>query len=155
MYSLIQKINNGVLVIGAILHELFHALMAILLYPFGSRLEGVKIVAGFDADGDLVFEGRVYTSNERRISKFLVAAAPGLFFIVITTLLCIYTICWPFCGWFVTSMLPSKHDLTLIKESLGIIEEKSGTITSAELNKILNGAMDKNVIGKDTLTKND
>lgn len=61
------------------MHEFAHLFMTILLYPFGTRLLGIKII--LTKEHGYKFQGRVYTSCPNGISVILTSAAPMIFWV--------------------------------------------------------------------------
>jgi hypothetical protein len=136
-----KKIINAVNLIGFLLHETSHALMAVLLYPFGSSVSGVKIISGASDNGGYVFEGWVATNSKFKVCETLIAVAPLITWVSVWVwfLLTGKLILLAVWGFFLHSMWPSKDDWS------NALLRPNRVMKSDELNVILNAALDRSL----------
>jgi hypothetical protein len=140
MKSTLITILNGYKIIGAILHELSHALAAVLLYPFGVRIKAVKIVVSEAVDGKQIMAGNVRVGSNSRVCTFLVTAAPVIVFWSLAiyfwfTNIFLYIIWAPV----IANMLLSKQDVEIIKYCFGLKPVPDTT----EIQELINNNLNK------------
>ncbi len=139
---------SQLIMVSGLLHEFFHALMALLMYPFGTRILGIKIIAGVNGENS-IFQGSVYTSEKYLIPLFLVSAAPLIFYIIIQVILIFFVksilIALPFFMLIDCAFL-SSADIRNIKGAIGmspVFYNGSGEALAKNLNECLDNRIEE------------
>ncbi len=73
------KAKTTIRLIALMIHETCHLVMALLMYPFGTRVSGVKIICN-SKEEKYSAQGSIYSTNTHNLPKFLVATAPFIFY---------------------------------------------------------------------------
>ena len=121
-----KAIKNFHAIIGVCIHEMYHILAAILMYPFGTRVMGWESKIG----KEVIFS--VTTTTKHHLCAIFVSTAPAIFS-VIAILLPLLTL-HPMMEFIIiplhTECFLSKQDIANIKASLNALIDKQAHIAT-------------------------